>query len=270
MRPLILSAMAAAGNVLPADTQISPVTEPPKTPDGLAPCVSPMVPGAPWSPRRGEKLTYSAELFGISLGRLEVETVAGGSAGHTARLEYRASADASALVRTLFGLEFTISAWRPSTGAAPVSTQLHYRYLFRHADERNEFSADARQVISWRESEDKGNSLERGFASPVHDLLSSLFFLRSLEPGTSGCTILYGNQCAYTVWIEPETIDSEETIWGKRAVERLSIRYGSDAFDFTRKASITITVGAERIPLRGEIENSVHPVVELVAFEPGS
>jgi hypothetical protein len=193
--PLIAGALSVAV-AIGAPTSDGPTNEavgPPKTPDGLAPCTTPLLSGADWPRHMGEKLTFSAELLGISMGEVDVETVGRDPYRGQAATLYRGQVRPSGLISKLFGLELSVAVQVPEASEWPVSFKLHYKFLFYGGEERDEFADRASQVISWRESDGQGKSLERRFAFPVRDFLSAVFFARSLKPGASGCTVLYGN-----------------------------------------------------------------------------
>mgnify|MGYP001587381779 CR=1 FL=1 len=98
--------------------------------------------------------------------------------------------------------------------------------------------------------------------------------MRKVARAAQGCSILYSNQRAYTVWLSSEGEEDVRTPAGIRPAERFSASYASERAKKPLPGKVWLATDEERLPYRieihGEIEGRTSQLVARIhLYEPG-
>ena len=173
------------------------------------------------------------------------------------------------MVSALVRVDARISNVVPQAGCTPSASLLRYTFRGDHFSENQSRSPSGMQLVSKHDKNGKLSTDQREFPMPVHDYLSAFFLLRRLPPQARGCTVIYGQRRAYTVWIEPKGSQRLTTPEGRRTFERYELRYTSEKSKEIRSAELLITAGADRIPYQFKSDERLAPVVRLKEHQRG-
>src|SRR5690606_27073301 len=136
-------------------------------------------------------------------------------------------------------------------------------------EEEKVFSEQGRALRSRRTRNGKPISQQRRFSAPVHDFVSAFYLFRAFEPDRQGCTIIYGNQRAYTIWFAPAGVEQVRTPAGMRPADRYDMTYASERAKQPYRASVWLSRDAHRVPYRAELREAHTMVAEIHLFEVG-
>lgn len=242
---------------------------PPQTPAGLAVCASPIVLAAPAPRAIGERLEYSVEVVGLSLGLLHIETTRQGSYAGQKVTELRGWIDPDPTVTALVTIEGRASALVPDSGSTPVKSMVRYRFRGDVVAEDQTHRSGGLDVQTAYVKNGERVTAERQYPSPVYDFLSGFLMLRGLPRDARGCAVLVANDKAYTVWVEPQGTESLDTGHGAASFDKVLLRYGSDKAHTIREVLVWISTGPERIPYQAKGLNSYSPKVRLAGYKKG-
>ena len=242
----------------------------PKTPAGLAPCVTPLIPPQSSPRQAGERLTYGLEILGIKLGVARFEIKRRGTFQGRPVTEYGIDVDAVSLANWLIEVDGSAAAIIADGETSPL--QAASRYVFRH-DREQEFqtySLAGRRVVSKRNRNGKQTLQQKDFPSPVQDFLTGFYLLRRIPKNEAGCAIVYSGHKTFTLWIHPETTENLKTRLGVEPSIRYKITYGSDRDRTIKTVKIWFSDDARRLPLRIEGSTRLQPVATLRSYRPPS
>ena len=240
----------------------------PKTPKGLARCDNPITP-ANRPVRKGEQLEYDVEMLGLPLGKANIVTWRRGEFEGEAVTEYRAWVEPDSLVSALAALEAQAFSIVPDSSHTPVRSLTRYTFRGTEVKETQARSNDGRNLTSTLNRNGKQKTKRRVFPEPAHDYLTSFLLLRRMPANTSGCTVIYGEQRAYTVWISAEGKDRIDTAQGERNLDRYHLRYASDRGKKVREADVWMTAGPDPIPVQARGPGRTAPTVRLSGYRAG-
>jgi hypothetical protein len=246
-----------------AGATVAAAPKAPKPPPGLLRCETPLAPSADLPRTRGEQLTYDLELLGLSLGQASVTTWDNGLAEGQAVTEYRAWITPDPLVSALLPLSAQAFALVPQTSTTPVRSRTRYSFRADRVAEDQVRDVSGRALTSTREKNGRSKTQTRAYAVPTLDYLSAFLLLRRLPPNAAGCTVIYGEQQAYTVWLNSEGVEWLDTADGKKPFERYLLRYGSAKSKKVETARVWMTTGSDRVPYRAEGRGAASPRLQL-------
>lgn len=241
----------------------------PKTPHGLPRCEKPLTPVDDLPRLTGERLRYHVEVIGLPLGTVDFEVARRGRFRGQPVTEYRGRVDPDPLVEAMVTIEGSAAALVPESSFSPVQSLTRYRLRKDQVSELQTYDAAGRTVVSKRSRNGSEKLEQRQFHAPVQDLVTGFYLLRRLPRDTAGCTVVYANHKAYTIWVTPEGRERVDTPKGERVADRYRVRYGSDRTKMIREARVWISTGPERIPYLGEALNPFHPVLRLQGYRRG-
>jgi hypothetical protein len=228
--------------------------------------VQPLAPSADVPRVRGEELTYEVEMLGLSLGQANITTWSNGSRDGQPVTEYRAWITPDPLVSAILPLNAQAFALVPQSSTTPVRSLTRWSFRSDRVEEDQVRDASGLALTSTREKNGKKRTQNRAYSVPTLDYLSAFLLLRRLPESSSGCTVVYGDQQAYTVWFEPEGMEWLETGSGKERFERYRVRYGTGKSKEVETARIWLSTGSTRIPFRAEGSGPASPRVQLKSF----
>lgn len=244
------------------------LAQPPKTPTGLARCDNPITP-VDRPARRGEQLQYDVEMLGLPLGKANIVTWQRGNYGGELATEYRAWIEPDSLVSALVALEAQAFAIVPDASYTPTRSLTRYTYRGTRVEETQAWSNGGRKLTSTLDRNGKKKTKRRVFPEPAHDYLTTFLLLRRMPANSSGCAVVYGEQRAYTVWIEARGEERIETVQGERDLHRYHLRYASDRSRKIREADVWMTRGPDPIPIQARGPGRAAPTVRLSGYRPG-
>lgn len=226
---------------------------PPKTPAGLAPCVRPLAPEDDLPRTAGETIRYLLDVEGLSVGKIDFRVERRGTYADRPVTEYRSLFKLDALVASLIPIEGRAAALVPEGGYSPSLAMNRYTIKENEFEESQTFAAGGLGVRSRRTKNGKPSEEERAFPGPAQDFVSAFYVLRRLSPEAAGCTIVYGNQRAYTVWLQPDGVEKVMTPVGPKPARRYAVTFASEKAKAPSKARLWIGDGPDRLPYRAEL-----------------
>lgn len=242
---------------------------PPKTPHGLAACEEaiPLHRLEPW--RLGETIRYVVDIDGLSVGTFDFRVARRGVFGGERVTEFRSLFKVDALVSNFVAIEGRAAALVPERGWVPSLAMSRFRAAAKLYREDLHYELDGRGVASQRSHNGRARSVVRAFPTATYDFISAFYALRSMPIDVRGCTVIYGNQRAYTVWIEPTGEELVKTPVGLRAAHRYQIRYASERARSLLEGTVWIGQQGARLPYRAIIHarNTLEARVHL--YDPG-
>lgn len=239
---------------------------PPATPRGLPVCANPLPAPNSLVARQGEVIEYDVEVMHINVGTLQFSTGRQGTHQGEAVTELRGDLAVNRGVAMIVPLEGS-AASLVTANFIPVQSAQRYRWTTVRSQEMQTYSSDGREVMSKRVSNDGPSDLRRSFPMPVQDFLSGFYFLRSVPRKTEGCTVIYSNQEAYTVWLLNDGEELVSTPWGKRKADRYKLRYGADKHKKVKEALIWVSQDERRVPYRAQGLSQYKPLVEIKGYK---
>ncbi len=263
--PVALAVFLALGIAAP----VSARKQPPKTPPGMARCDNPIIPSATIQHHRGELFEYDLELVGFSLGKATITAWQQGSFQGQSVTEYRAWIEPDSLISAVSAIEAQAFAIFPESSFTPVQSLTRYKYRGTSVEESQQRSEGGKKLQTTVSRNGKQSRRNKEYSIPVHDYLSGFLLLRGLPAQSAGCTVIYGEGRAYTVWITPKGKDRLDTSSGKSNFDRYELRYGSDGSRTIRTVEIWMTPGPEPIPFQAKGESRASPVVKLTGYKKG-
>ena len=166
-------------------------------------------------------------------------------------------------------MEGRAAALVPEGGAWPRMAMNRYHLDEHEFEEDVSYAMAGNQVSARRSRNGKASTVERTFADPVPDFVSGFYLLRSLPADMDGCTLLFGNQRAYTIWVTPDGQEQVKTPVGLRLADRYRLRYGSERSREPLEARVWIGADAARLPYRAEILGSHRLEAHIHLYETG-
>jgi hypothetical protein len=241
---------------------------PPKTPKGFARCDNPVIPADELPRGLGEQLEYDVELLGLSLGTASIATWRRGRFGGKPVTEYRAWVEPDPLISAILALEARAYAIVQDGETTPIRSMTKWKFRGERVEENQIRAGNGTALTSTLQRNGKAKTASRRFPDPVHDFMSGFLLLRRWPERASGCTIVYGEHRAYTVWLEFGGTETLETPRGPRSFDRYEIRYVSDRSKTVKRVELWMTPGPDRIPFKAEADTDFSPVVRLKGYRP--
>lgn len=260
--PLGLALRILVGHTTLGPIPASSLLEAPSTPKTLERCVNPLAP-APSPGHVGEHLTYTLKLLGLPLGTVTIATWRQGRYQGEPVTEYRAWIEPEPLVTTFVDLEAQAFALVPLRASTSVRSLTRYRFQNDRVEESQARRHGGRSLTAERTKNGRTETTRREFAQPIHDYLTAFMMLRELPPNRSGCTVVFADKRAYTVWIEAQGTTSLNIKGKAQRFARYTLRYGSDRSNTVRQATVWMTLGKHPVPYRAESTAAFSPVVRL-------
>lgn len=241
----------------------------PKVPSDLSPCDKPLLPPQDLPRSLGETVRYVVDVNGLSVGTIDFKIERKGQFAGKPVTEYRSLFKIDALVAMLLPVEGRASAFVPDTARAPVVAMNKYKLDQFDIEEKQTFGDGALKVASKRMKNGESKDDARDFPGPVQDFVSGFYYLRTLPAAASGCAIIYGNQRAYTVWLEADGDEKIMTPVGLKTANRYAIRYAHDKSKKSATGRVWLGTGADRLPYKAEIIGADRLEARVHAYETG-
>lgn len=241
---------------------------PPKTPAGFARCDNPIMPAAELPHGLGEKIEYDVEMLGLSLGTASIATWRRGRFDGKPVTEYRAWVQPDPLISAILALEARAYAIVPDGDSTPIRSLTKWKFRGERVEENQIRASRGTALTSTLERNGKAKTASRRFPEPVHDFMSGFLLLRRWPERASGCTVVYGEHRAYTVWLTFDGSESLPTASGPRTFDRYLIRYVSDRSKTIKSVKLWMTPGPDRIPFKAESDSDFSPVIRLKGYRP--
>jgi len=241
-----------------------------KTPDGLEACTQPIPIAGSLSQSLGETIRYIVDVDGLSVGTVDFKAVQRGSFNDALVTEYRSHFKIDSLVSAIVSVEGRAASLVPLDGQIPVRAMNRYRIRKNQYEEEVVYDASRNELVSNRSRNGKRKRDVRHFVVPARDFIAGFYFFRTLPRDVNGCTVIYGNQRAYTIWISPDGQEKVKTPVGLRLADRYTIRYASERFKKPRTGRVWVSVGPDRLPYRAELDGKHSLLARIHLYEPGS
>ncbi len=243
--------------------------KPPRTPKGLPRCTQSIKPVADIPRLTGETIRYLVDVDGLSIGTVDFKIERQGHYAGTMVTEYRSLFELDALAATLVPVKGRAASLVPQGGFWPLKAMNRYDLRDNVYEEDVDYDVAGRAVVSRRSKNGTAKDARRSFNDPVPDFVSAFYMLRRFPRDMNGCTILYGNQRAYTIWMEPDGTERVKTPVGRKIADRYKIRYASERSRRTYEGKVWIGTGPERLPYRAEINGKYKLEARIHLYEIG-
>ncbi|OGR10342.1 MAG: hypothetical protein A2341_09140 [Deltaproteobacteria bacterium RIFOXYB12_FULL_58_9] len=241
---------------------------PPRVPLGIAACDHVIVPTGQLSRASGETLRYLVDVDGLSVGTIDFKIERRGNYDGEPTTDYRSLFELDALVAAFVPVRGRAASMVPDSGFWPTVAMSDYNLQGNVYEEEMLFGADGNTLVSKRKKNGKLNEQRRRFSQPVFDFVSGFYAMRAMPVDMRGCSILFGNQRAYTIWVEPDGEEEVSTPAGPRAAHRYRIRFASEKSK--RPYDATLWVGINnRVPYQAEILGTSRLVARIHMYETG-
>lgn len=230
-----------------------PIT-PPKVPDGFPACTSGMELNRDLPRTLGETISYAVDVQGVSIGSINFRVERAGTVEGVPVTEYRSLFRLDALVSSVIPVRGQAAAIVPVQQRAPIRAMNRYTLRKDRFEEVMSFRAGASRVESARTKNGKNKEVKRSFAEPVRDFISGFYMMRALPEEANGCTVIYANQRAYTIWFEHDGLESVKTPVGMRPARRYKVRYANERSKKVLEGMIWISDDSARLPYRMRVD----------------
>lgn len=222
----------------------------PKVPEGFPSCEDPIDISGDLPRTLGETIRYVVDVDGVSIGRVDFRVEREGVVEGLPVTEYRSLFELDSLVASVIPVKGQAAALVPSRRASPIRAMNRYTLRDDRFEEDLSFTVGASSVNSKRLKNGKEKRVKRSFAEPVRDFISGFYMIRSLPREVNGCTIIYANQRAYTIWVEHAGEDSVQTPVGVKRADTYTIRYANERSKKALSGKIWISQDRARLPYR--------------------
>lgn len=222
----------------------------PKVPKGFPACDDPMAITTDLPRNLGETIRYLVEVDGVSIGQVDFRVERNGVVEGQPVTEYRSLFQLDSLVASVIPVKGQAATLVPNTRAAPIRAMNRYTLRDDRFEENLSFSSGAAAVASKRLKNGRAKQVKRSFAAPVRDFISGFYMMRTLPREAKGCTIIYANQRAYTIWVEHTGTDSVKTPVGVKQADRYAIRYANERSKKPLSGTMWISQDQARLPYR--------------------
>lgn len=242
---------------------------PPATPSGLLPCWQPLAPIADLPRSTGEVIRYLVDVDGLSVGTVDFKIERHGTYEGRTVTEYRSLFELDPLVATLVPLKGQAASLVPRRVFWPSRAMNRYTLDRNEYEETVSYQSDGRVLASTRSKNGKAKDASRRFGNPAPDFVSAFYMLRRMPEDMDGCSILYGNQRAYTIWMKHEGREKVKTPAGLREADRYLVRYGSERSRRPYEGSVWLGPAPDRLPYRAEVRGTHTLEARIHLFETG-
>jgi hypothetical protein len=236
----------------------------------MAPCTTVLKPSAALPRATGETLRYLVDVDGVSMGTIDFKIEQRGTLDGKPVTEYRSLFTLDALVAAFVPVSGRAAAVVPDQGFWPIKAMNHYDLRNDVFDEEVTADAEGKSLTSKRSKNGQLKEASRRFNEPVVDFVTGFYLARSLPHPLSGCTVIYGNQRAYTIWLEPDGQESVQTPVGLRPADRYEVRYASERSQQVVEGRVWLAVDGARVPYRAEVFGPNHLVARIHMYETGT
>ncbi len=220
----------------------------PHTPEGLAPCTTQTPMAGSLFAQVGELIRYNVSVDGVEVGRIDFKVERQGAFAGVMATEYRSQFKVDRLLSALVAMEGRAAAVVPQGQSTPSRAMSHYTAAENTFEEKLSYMQQATGVRSVRKKNGKPVIAERTFSGPARDFVSAFYAVRAMPQNFTGCTIVYGNQRAYTMWFTPDGIEEVKTPVGMRAANRYRVRYAHERAKKVAHGVIWISRTKARLP----------------------
>ena len=241
----------------------------PKTPTGLEGCKEGILLDQELLAKVGETIRYTVDVDGLSVGLVDFKTEREGSFDGRAVTEYRSHFQIDSLVATLMPVEGRAAAIVPKGTSRSIHAMNRYRLKDKNYEEELSWDLGRESLLSKRSINGKSRHVKRLFTAESRDFITAFYMLRALEPKFSGCTLLFGNQRAYTVALEYAGEDKVKTPVGLKDAYKYEVVYAHERSKKPISATIWMSQSEDRLPYQAEIRGRSHLMARIHLFIPG-
>ncbi|MEK7706166.1 MAG: DUF3108 domain-containing protein [Myxococcota bacterium] len=241
----------------------------PPTPRGLPACHKSLASAADLPRIAGETVRYLVDVDGLSVGTIDFQITRNGAYQGRAVTEYRSLFKLDALVATLIPVDGRAAAIVALGASTPIVAMNHYTSGAHQFQEDVTYAEGASRLESAQKKDASSKTVTRRFLAPAYDFVSAFYMLRSLPADAAGCTVVYGNQRAYTIWLVPDGSEDVPTPIGLQPSDRYQVRYASERAKAPTQATLWLARDAQRLPYRARIEGSHALEARIHLYEKG-
>ncbi len=241
----------------------------PKTPDGLEGCKEGLSFEGDILRQVGETIRYTVEVDGLSVGLVDFKTEREGNFEGQAVTEYRSHFQIDSLVATLVPVEGRAAALVPVGSNRAIHAMNRYRLKDKNYEEELSWDHVRESLTSKRARNGKSHKVKRFFTAESRDFITAFYMLRGLQPKFSGCTLLFGNQRAYTVSIHYAGDDKVKTPVGLKQAYKYDVVYAHERSKKPIEATIWMSQSNDHLPYQAEIRGRNHLLARIHLFIPG-
>ncbi|MBI3179111.1 MAG: DUF3108 domain-containing protein [Deltaproteobacteria bacterium] len=252
-----------------ARAEVATAKAAPKTPKGLPQCTSSLKPASDLPRALGETIRYHLDMDGLSVGVIDFKISQRGNYSGKPVTEYRSLFKLDALVATFVPVHGQAAALVPDAAFWPLLAMNRYRLNNSQFEEDVTYQGDGRVVASKRKKDGTAKDETRRFTDPALDFVSAFYMLRTLPPAIDGCTVLYGNQRAYTVWVKADGKDKVKTPAGFRPADRYNVRYGSERGKEIIEGKMWLGEPPARVPYQAELSGKHRLLARIHMYDMG-
>lgn len=242
-----------------ANTASTPRASVPSTPRGLPTCQRAMVAPKDLPRADGETVRYVIDVDGLSVGTIDFQVTRQGAYQGQPVTEYRSLFKLDALVATLIPVNGRAASLVPTAASTPLVAMNRYSSGKAEYQEDVNYTEGGAALSSVRRQGTKSKRESRRFLATAYDFVSAFYMLRALPPDFAGCTLIYGNQRAYTVWLAPDGAEEIRTPVGLQPTSRYQVRFASERAKQPTEARLWLAQSVDRLPYRVQIDGP-HPL----------
>jgi hypothetical protein len=218
----------------------------------------------------GETLRYLVDVDGLSVGTIDFKIEKQGTYEGRSVTEYRCLFELDALLSSFVPVRGQAASLVPSDSTWPLKVMNRYQRRADHYEEDAIYSPDGWSLNSKRSKNGLTKTRARRFASPAIDFVTGFYALRSMPRDMQGCTVLFANQKAYTVWIEPSGKEKIKTPVGLRPADKYHVQLASELGKKPLEAWLWLSRELERLPYRAEIHGKHRLDIRIHWYERGA
>jgi len=236
---------------------------------GIEPCENPLPDVERLPISIGETVRYVVDVDGLSVGVVDFRTIQRGQYEGQSVTEYRSQFKLDSLMGSLLPVDGRAASLVRDERGQPARAMNQYSVGERSYEETVVWNTTSGSLTSERRRGDKSKTVTRSFDSTARDFVSGFYTLRALPRESTGCTIIYGNQRAYTVHIRYAGEDKVMTPVGSKPADRYELRYAHERSKRVADATIWLSMGPDRLPYRAEIRARNKLDARIHLYEPG-
>ena len=241
----------------------------PHTPADLPTCHHVFVPQGSLPRQVGEALRYQVSVADVVVGTIDFQ-IFGRSRHGTAHLtEYRSLFTLDALAAALLPVQGRAAARVSDSAYWPQQMMSRYSVNGVELDETVTLDGTGRVLHIKRQKGGAAQAQVRHNPTAVLDFISAFYALRRLPQKTASCTIIFGNERMYTVWLQPQGLEEVKTPIGMRPALRVEVRFASERAKKTMHGRLWLGTQDDLLPLRAEIDGNMALTAQLHLFDLG-
>lgn len=247
----------------------APGVRPPPTPAGGKVCDRPLSTNNDLPRYAGEAVRYLVNVNGLSVGTIDFKIEKNGTFNGQAVTEYRSLFRLDALVSTVVAVDGRALSLVPANVTGPAQAVSSYRFNDIQFEESASFAPGNKKVSSSRSKNGQKKDEQREFPMSVVDFVSGFYLVRALPETMNGCAVLYGNQRAYTIWVEPNGQEEVKTPVGLKPAQRYKISYTHEKAKRWEQGTFWLSTTPERLPYKAEVNGQNHLEAFVHMYEKG-